>query len=77
MLLLGAVSLCLECALLVKSCVVRAWTRILTVRVEQRGHFLDTVVFVPLVVLLGKALNEVVQDECVAREGFTVENKLY
>lgn len=51
--------------------------RVLTVKAERKGHFLDTVGFVLLVLLLGKALNEVAQDEYVAREGFTVENKLY
>lgn len=50
---------------------------VLTVKAKRKGHFLDTVVFVLLVLLLGKALNEVVQDEYVAHEGFTVENKLY
>lgn len=51
--------------------------RVLTVRAERKGRFLDTVVFVLLVLLLGQALNEVVQDEYVAHEGFTVKNKLY
>lgn len=51
--------------------------RVSTVRAERKGHLLNTVVFVLLVLLLGKALNEVVQDEYVAHEGFTVKNKLY
>lgn len=49
--------------------------RISTVRAERKGHSPDTVVFVLLVLLLGKALNEVVQDEYVAHEGFTVKKK--
>lgn len=51
--------------------------RVSTVRAERKGHSPDTVVFVLLVLLLGKVLNEVVQDEYVAHEGFTVKNKLY
>lgn len=51
--------------------------RVFAVRAERKGHFLDTVVFVLLVLLLGKALNEVVQDEYVAHEGFAVKNTLY
>lgn len=51
--------------------------RVSAVRAERKGHFPDTVVFVLLVLLLGKALNEVVRDEYVAHEGFTVKNKLY